>query len=100
MNQVIDQGSSKAIIDWQQFAIGAGYRVRFNQPNSSSIILNRVVGGDPSTILGSLSANGQVFLVNPFGVYFGAGSAVDVGALLATTMNIRNDDFMSGNLVF
>ncbi|HEX2603815.1 MAG TPA: filamentous hemagglutinin N-terminal domain-containing protein, partial [Oxalicibacterium sp.] len=101
-NQVIiTQTSSKAIINWKDFSIGAGGTVSFDQPDSRSIILNRVVDGGPrSNIYGKLTANGQVFIVNPNGVYFGAGSSVDVGGLLATTLNINDDDFLNGNYVF
>ena len=56
--------------------------------------------GNPSQILGELSANGQVILVNPNGVFFGKGSQVDVSGLIATTANIANNDFMAGNLNF
>ncbi len=97
---VIDQTSQSAVINWQSFNIGNQEYVQFNQPDSSSVVLNRVVGGDASSILGSLSANGRVFLVNPQGVFFGAGATLDVGGLVATTMDISDSDFMSGHYVF
>jgi filamentous hemagglutinin family protein len=99
-NMVINQGSNKAIINWQGFSIGSNGYVQFIQPGSTSIALNRVVGQDPSSILGRLSANGQVFLVNPNGVYFGANATVDVAGIVASTMNIRNEDFMRGDFRF
>lgn len=97
---LVRQTSDKAIVDWRSFSIGAGETVQFVQPGSSSVALNRVTGGAHSEILGRLSANGKVFLVNPSGILFGAGAAVDVGSLVASTLNISNDDFLAGRYVF
>jgi filamentous hemagglutinin family protein len=96
----INQLSTNAVLDWQRFDIGGAEAVRFVQPGSSSVALNRVLGTDPSRILGSLSANGKVFLVNPSGILFGAGAQVNVGGLVASTRKIANDDFMAGNYSF
>lgn len=97
---IINQASSNAVINWQSFSIGTNQSVQFVQPGSSSVALNRVLGADPSVIQGSLSSNGTVFLLNPNGVLFGNGSSVSVGGLVASTMNISDADFMSGNYVF
>jgi filamentous hemagglutinin family protein len=96
----IEQMTQQAIIDWQRFGIGQGESVRFLQPNELSVILNRVVGQDPSQILGNLSANGNVFLINPNGILFGPNSVVNVGGLVASTLNISNEDFLNGNYRF
>lgn len=90
------QASDKAILQWNSFQIGSQASVRFEQPSASAVALNRVAGGEASQILGRLSANGQVWLVNPNGVLFGRGSQVDVGGLVASTLNITNEDFLSG----
>lgn len=98
--QTINQSTNRAIINWGSFSIGTNNSVRFIQPGSSSVILNRVIGNDPSNILGSMTANGKVFLVNPNGIFFGPASSVDTGGLVATTMSIRDNDFMSGYFNF
>ena len=95
----IQQQSASAVINWQQFGIGSGETVNFVQPSASAAILNRVIGGDASAIFGNLTSNGRVFLINPQGVMFGAGSRVDVGSLVASTLDIRNEDFMAGRYV-
>ena len=96
----ITQSSQNLAINWQNFSIGSNEAVRFNQPNAASIALNRVTGQNPSQILGSLSANGQVFVLNPNGVLFGASAQVDVGGLVASTLSMSNADFMAGNYQF
>ena len=96
----IAQQTAQAIINWQNFGIGSGEAVHITQPNSQSMLLNRVIGSNPSEIFGQLTANGQVILVNPNGVFFRPGSSVDVGGLTASTLNIANEDFLKGQLRF
>ena len=54
----------------------------------------------PSEILGSLDANGKVFVVNRDGIIFGAGAVINTAGFLATTSDIRNEDFMAGRFNF
>jgi filamentous hemagglutinin family protein len=87
----INQSSQKAIINWQGFSVGAQNTVNFNQPNSSAATLNRVIGNERSVIDGAINANGQVFIVNSNGVLFGKGAQVNVGGLVASTLDISNN---------
>ncbi|WP_168735280.1 two-partner secretion domain-containing protein [Pseudothauera rhizosphaerae] len=97
---VITTTQDKSIINWQNFAINEGETVRFDQPNTYSIVLNRVLGNTETIIAGALASNGRVFIINPNGVLFSAGASVDVAALLASTHTISDDDFQNGNYVF
>ncbi|AXI02882.1 beta strand repeat-containing protein [Aquirhabdus parva] len=96
----ITQQTQNLATNWQSFDIGANEKVNFIQPNSSSIALNRVSGQNASQILGSLTANGQVFLLNPNGILFGANAQVNVGGLVASTLNLSDQDFLQGNFKF
>ncbi|NBY32775.1 MAG: filamentous hemagglutinin N-terminal domain-containing protein [Betaproteobacteria bacterium] len=96
----VQQSSQRAAIDWNTFNVGSGAQVNFNQPNAAAVTLNRVLDNNPSQIMGRINAPGQVFIVNPNGVLFGATSQVDVGGLLVTTHGISNADFMSGKSTF
>ena len=88
------QSTSKAVIDWQRFGIREGEHTNFRQPDAGSITLNRVTGPDPSAIMGRLTANGQVWLVNPNGILFGPNANVDVGGdvLFETTASADPED--------
>jgi len=96
----ITQGSQNLAVNWNTFNIGKDASVTFNQPNSSAIALNRVLGTDGSQILGQLKANGQVWVLNPNGVLFGSGAQVNVGGLVASTLNISDADFLAGKRTF
>jgi filamentous hemagglutinin family protein len=85
------------IINWQGFSINSNEITKFAQQSASSTVLNRVVGSNPSNLLGTLQSNGRVFLVNPNGILFGTGAVVDVAGLVASTLNLSDADFLAGN---
>lgn len=98
--QMTVRNSANAILDWQSFSIGAGQGVHFEQANAQSKVLNRVSGGEASQIFGSLSSNGQVWLINPSGVLFGREARVDVSSLLVSTLQLGDADFLAGRYLF
>src|SRR5210317_500875 len=96
----IDQQTDKLITNWSSFNIGSDAKVQFNQPSSNSSALNHVNSADPSYIYGSLEANGKVILINPNGVIFSKGSRVDVGAIVASSLKLSDENFLKNNFVF
>ncbi|HKU99017.1 MAG TPA: filamentous hemagglutinin N-terminal domain-containing protein, partial [Vineibacter sp.] len=84
----VTQSTTRGVIDWRSFSVGAGERVDFLQPGASSVTLNRVTGPDPSVIAGRLTATGQLILVNGAGVVFANGAQVNAAGLIASTANI------------
>jgi filamentous hemagglutinin family protein len=96
----VTQGSDRMVANWNSFNIGQNASVSFLQPNTSSVALNRILDTSPSQIFGQLSANGQVFLLNPSGILFGPTARVDVGGLVASSLNMTNENFMAGRYSF
>ena len=92
--------SPNAIINWQNFSIAQNELTQFIQQNGQSAVLNRIIGQNPSEILGQLTSNGKVFLINPNGIVFGAGSVIDTQGLMASSLNLSDQDFLSGNYHF
>ena len=96
----VDQTSQRGVIDWNTFNLGSAAQVNFEQPSSNSATLNEVLDSNLSQIFGKITGTGQVFLVNPNGIYFGKSASVNVGSLAATTDSISTADFMAGNITF
>jgi filamentous hemagglutinin family protein len=92
----VHQASDRAVIDWRSFNIDVDEHTQFHQPSASAVAVNRVNSTDPSQVMGRLSANGNVVLINPNGVFFGRDSRVDVNGLIATTADIENNQVMQG----
>lgn len=83
----INQSSQTLGLTWDTFNINANQTVNFIQPNAAALAVNRIFDTNGSKIMGNLNANGQVWLINPNGMFFGAGSQVNVGSILASTLN-------------
>ena len=97
-NLVIDQHSEQAILNWQHFNVGKDNTVQFVQPDSSAVALNRIYDADGSTILGHVTANGQIYLYNQNGFVFGKDSVIDANSVVVTTMNISDDVIKNSNI--
>jgi len=96
----INQTTQRLSLNWQTFDIGANETVNFVQPGSDAIAVNRILGNKASDIYGHLNANGQVWLINPNGVLFGEGAQVNVGGLVASTLDTSDDSLASGTRTF
>ncbi|MBS0248679.1 MAG: filamentous hemagglutinin N-terminal domain-containing protein, partial [Proteobacteria bacterium] len=96
----VNQTSNRAIVNWRGFSVGSGATVNFNQPGASSATLNRVTGSTPSSIAGTINAPGTVLLVNPNGIAITKSGVVNVGSFAASTLDIKDSDFMSGKYTF
>jgi|GEM_PF-1060635 len=96
-SMTINQGTDRAVINWNSFDIGSGASVTFVQPSATSIAVNRVVSGAaPSEIAGQLNANGRIAILNPNGVLFSGTANVNVGSLIASTGDIDQAAFTAG----
>lgn len=98
----VNQVSNRAVIHWSDFSVAQGGTVNFLQPGANSITLNRVVGGRGfrSVIEGSINAPGRVFIINPSGVLFGATAQVNVGGLVASSLDLAGSTMEERNAVF
>jgi filamentous hemagglutinin family protein len=88
----ITQSTQNLALSWTSFNIAPQQSVNFVQPAASAIAVNRILGTNGTEILGYLHANGQVFLINPNGIVFGPSAEVNVGGLVASTLDLNEAD--------
>lgn len=88
--------TGKSVIHWEEFSILSGQKVRFEQAGINPCVLNRVIGGNASHLLGELFSNGSVFLINPNGVFIGPEGRIETSGFLASTLDVLDSDFLSG----
>ncbi len=91
---------------FQQFNVGEGQKVYFDNPAGIENIFSRVTGSNPSKILGTLGVIGgsaNLFFINPNGIVLGPKAILDVkGSFVATTANairLSNGDIFNVNPV-
>jgi filamentous hemagglutinin family protein len=86
----VQQASQNLSLNWTSFNIAPQETVDFVQPSVTSVAVNRISDANGTQILGHLDANGMVYLINPNGILFGSGSQVNVGGLVASTLNLND----------
>ncbi len=99
-NHLRIESGEKTVLEWDQFSIEEGGKVHFQQQDRHSAVLNRVVGQLRSDILGELTSNGKVFLINPNGILFGPNASVETTGFLASTLDILDADFLENTFLF
>lgn len=98
---IIKASSDQTIIEWDSFSISAKELTQFILPSHTSSVLNRVTSANPSEIFGKLLSNGEIFLINPFGILIGTEGVIDVNRLVASTLELSNKDFLAaGDMAF
>ncbi len=101
----INQTSPHAVLNWQSFNVGRHTRVTFNQSAGGAAaptwsVLNRVLNplASPTRILGEITAQGQVLVLNQNGVLFEAGAQVNLHSLVAGAVTITNQQYLANGL--
>ena len=88
----ITQQSDETVIQWQSFDVEQSEKVEFVQPNTDSVVINNIVGGQASFINGEITANGQVVLINNQGFVFTGGSFLQADSLTLAAADLSQDE--------
>ena len=83
------------VINWNSFNMAKGESLKFALGENS--LLNRVTGGNLSTLAGTINAtgNGGLFIVNPAGITVADGAVFNANNMVLSTLDITPRNFMS-----
>lgn len=95
----VTTSTNKTDISFPTLSVPVSNTFHFQQPSSSASVLARVLS-EPTTIYGTLSSNGIVWLINPNGIMVGPGGRVDTAGFVASTLNVTNADFLANRMRF
>lgn len=95
--QIHIQSTQDSVVHWNGFSLNPQEVLVFDQAQATSSIVNRVVGSDPSEILGKLQSNGMVYLINPNGILIGPSGVIETAGFLASTLDVLTADFFTKN---
>ncbi len=93
----ITQTGQQALLNWNSFNIGKDTTLNFDQSAGGSnvsqwVAINKVASNvAPSQILGSMTAQGQVYVLNQNGIIFGGTSQINVHTLTASSLPINDN---------
>ncbi|MEI6654650.1 MAG: filamentous hemagglutinin N-terminal domain-containing protein, partial [Verrucomicrobiota bacterium] len=101
----VKQTTQQALLNWQTFNVGKETTLSFDQSAggenvSQWIAFNKISdpSGNPTQILGSIKADGQVYVINGNGIIFGGSSRVDVRSLTVSSLPV-NDNLVKQGLL-
>lgn len=101
----VKQTAQQAILNWDTFNVGKNTDLKFDQSAGGSNVgqwtaFNKVndTSANPTQILGTITAPGQVYIINRNGILFGGSSKVNTHTLVASSLPI-NDNLIERGLL-
>ncbi len=88
------------VADWNQFNVPDATQLTVvNGSGNGGIaaLLNRVIGGSPSDLGGTITATDvDLWIINQNGILFGDNTSITANSFVASTLDISNADFFDG----
>lgn len=98
-NVTINSSALRSIVNAQGFDIASNETTSVLQAANAALLV-RIGSLNPTSIQGQLNAMGTLVLINPNGVFFGAGSQINVNGLIASSLNMTDGNFLNGRYLF